>query len=84
MTLADAAKWIQDAAFAKFTNTSPAERAITIVVLDAGLAGVLSAHEVADAYLALYGDPHIQFGLASIWLVGPTPNTTTRLGTGRL
>ena len=82
--VADAAKWIRDAVFAKFTNTSPAERATTILVLDAGLAGVLSAHEVADAYLALYGDPHFEFGLASIWLVGPTPSTTTRLGTGRL
>lgn len=82
--MADAAKWIRDAVFAKFTKTSPAERATTIVVLDAGLAGVLSAHEVADAYLALYGDPHFEFGLASIWLVGPTPSTTTRLGTGRL
>jgi hypothetical protein len=82
--VADAAKWIRDAVFAKFTNTSPAERATTIVVLDAGLAGVLSAHEVADAYFALYGDPHLEFGLASVWLVGPTPSTTTRLGTGRL
>jgi hypothetical protein len=82
--VADAAKCIRDAVFAKFTNTSPAERPTSIVVLDAGLAGVLSAHEVADAYLALYGDPHVEFGLASIWLVGPTPSTTTRLGTGRL
>jgi hypothetical protein len=82
--VADAAKWIRDAVFAKFTNTSPAERATTIVVLDAGLAGILSAHEVADAYLGLHGDPHLEFGLASIWLVGPTPSTTTRIGTGRL
>lgn len=81
--VAGAAKWIRDAIFAKFTNTSPAERAKTIVLLDAGLAGVLSAHEVADAYLALYGDPHLEFGLASTWLVGPTSSTTTRLGTGR-
>ena len=84
VTVADAAKWIRDAVFAKFTNTSPAERATTILVLDAGLAGVLSAHEVADAYLALYEDPHFEFGLASIWLVGPTPSTTVRLGAGRL
>jgi hypothetical protein len=82
--VADAAKWIRDAVFVKFTNTSPAERGTTIVVLDAGLAGTLSAHEVADAYLALHGDPHLEFGLASIWLVGPTPSTTTRIGTGRL
>jgi hypothetical protein len=82
--VADAAKWIRDAVFAKFTNTSPAERGTTIVVLDAGLAGVLSAHEVVDAYLTLYGDPHLEFGLASIWLVGPTPSTTARFGTGRL
>jgi len=83
VSVADAAKWIRDAVLAKVTNTSPAERATTIVVLDAGLAGVLSAHEVADAYLALYGDPHPEFGLASIWLVGPTPRTTRRLGTQR-
>ena len=82
--VADAAKWIRDAVLAKFTRTSPAERATTIVVLDAGLAGVLSAHEIADAYLALYGDPHLELGLASICLVGPTPSTTTQLGTGRL
>ncbi len=81
--VADAAKWIRDAVVAKSTNTSPAERATTIVVLDAGLAGILSAHEVVDAYLGLYGDPHLEFGLASIWLVGPTPSTTTRIGTGR-
>lgn len=82
--VADAAKWIRDAICAKFTNTSPAECATTIVVLDAGLAGILSAHEVADAYLGLHGDPHLEFGLAGIWLVGPTPSTTTRIGTGRL
>ena len=84
VTVADAAKWIRDAVSAKYTNTSPAERATTIVVLDAGLAGILSAHEVADAYLATYGNPHMEFGLASIWLVGPTASTTMRLGTGRL
>lgn len=83
-SVADAANWIRNALFAKFTNTSPAERGRTIVVLDAGLAGVLSAHEVVDAYLALYGDPHVEFGLASVWLVGPTPSTSTRLGIGRL
>lgn len=82
--LADATRWIRDAVYAKFTKTSPAERATTIVVLDAGLAGVLSAHEVADAYLGLHGDPHLEFGFASVWLVGPTLSTTRRLGTGRL
>lgn len=82
--VADAAKWVRDAVVAKFTNTPPAERATTILVLDAGLAGILSAHEIADAYLELHGDPHLEFELASIWLVGPTPSTTTRLGTGRL
>lgn len=82
--VADGAKWVRDAVVAKFTNTSPAARATTILVLDAGLAGILSAHEVVDAYLALHGDPHIEFGLASIWLVGPTPSTTAQLGTGCL
>lgn len=82
--LADGAKWVRDAVVAKYTNTSPAERAITILVLDVGLAGVLSAHEIVDAYLGLHGDPSLEFGLASIWLVGPTPSTTARLGTGRL
>jgi hypothetical protein len=81
--VSDASEWIRHAVSAKSTNTSPAERASTIVVLDAGLAAVLSAHEVVDAYLALYGDPHLEFGLASIWLVGPTSSTTSRLGTGR-
>ena len=84
VTVADAANWIRDAVLVKLTKTSPAERAKTILVLDAGHAGVLSADEVTDAYLALYGDPHVAFGLASIWLVGPTLSTTTRLGTGRL
>jgi hypothetical protein len=82
--VADAASWIRRAVFSKHINMSPPELATTIVVLDAGLAGVLSAHEVTDAYLAVYGDPRLEFGLASIWLVGPTPSTTTRLGTGRL
>ena len=82
--VADGAKWVRDGIVAKFTNTSPGERPKTILVLDVGLTGILSAHEVADAYLALHGDPHIEFGLASIWLVGPTPSTTTRLGTGCL
>ena len=84
VSVANAANWIRDAVFAKFTKTSPGERGRTIVVLDAGLAGVLSAQEIVGAYLALYGDPHVEFGLASVWLVGPTPTTSMRLGVGRL
>jgi len=80
--VADAVKWIRDVVLAKSTNTSPAERATTIVVLDAGHAGILSAHEVVDAYLTSHGDPRIEFGLAGVWVVGPTASTTTRLGAG--
>jgi len=75
-----AAKWIWDAVFAKSNNTSPVERPKTILVLDAGLAGIISTNEVTNAYLSLYGDP-IKFGFKSIWLVGPTTNTTILLGT---
>lgn len=84
VSVTDAANWIREAVVAKFTVTSPAECARTIIVLDAALAGILSAHEVVDTYLGLYEDPKIEFGLASIWLVGPTTSTTIRIGTGRL
>lgn len=80
--VADAAKWLRDAVLDKATKTPPSERATTILVLDAALAGVLSAPEVGHTYLALYGDPQVEFGFAAVWLVGPTPSTTTRLGTG--
>lgn len=84
VSIADASKWVRDAVLAKANEMSSAVRATTIIVLDAGLAGVLSAPEVADTYLALYGDPHVEFSVAAVWLVGPTPSTTTRLGTGRV
>lgn len=77
----EGANWIRDAVVAKLTNTSPAERETTILVLDVGLTGILAEHEVVDAYLELYGDPNLEFRFASIWLVGPTTSTTTQLGT---
>jgi hypothetical protein len=84
VSLADGVKWVRDAVVAKIAHTPPAERGRTILVLDAALAGVLSAHEIADAYLGLYGDPQVEFGLAGIWLVGPTTSTTMQLGIGSL
>lgn len=81
ISVEDGAKWIRDAVRAKFTKTSPRERPKTILVLDVGLVGILSAQEVTNVYLACYGEPHLEFEFASIWLVGPTPSTTTRLGT---
>jgi hypothetical protein len=84
MSVEGAAKCIQETICKKFNKTSQDELAKTFLVLDAGLVGILSAHEVVNAYLALYGDPYLGFGFANIWLVGPTPSTTTQLGTGRL
>jgi len=84
MSVEEAGKYIQEAICKKFKRTSRGELTKTLLVLDAGLIGILSAHEVVSAYLTLYGDPYLEFGFASIWLVGPTASTTTQLGTGRL
>ena len=75
-----ATMWIRDAILAKFAKTSHAECTKTVLVLDAALAGILSAHEVVGSYLALHGNPRTEFGFHSGWLVGPTLSTTTRLG----
>lgn len=78
-TAVDGASWIRDAILAKVNKTPLAERGKTILVLDAGLAGVLSAPEVLETYFERHSDPRHEFGLAAVLLVGPTTNTTKSL-----
>jgi hypothetical protein len=53
-----------------------------LLVLDATNFGALSSRELVDAYLAAYGDPNVEFGFATTWIVGPTATSTFEIGVG--
>jgi hypothetical protein len=50
-----------------------------VLVLDAANIGALPTPALVEAYMKAHGDPAAEFGLAQVWLVGPTPTSTFRL-----
>ena len=60
------------------------QRANILLAIDARHAGVLASKPVVDGYLGRYGSPGVEFGFASVWVVGPTGEYCCRLGAGAL
>lgn len=79
-TIDEAVDALRDAIAHKCERTPPGERKRTILALDAGHAGALV--EYLDAYLARHGDPVREYGVASVWFVGPSEMIVVRVGTG--
>ena len=52
----------------------------TIVVLDAHHFGALVGRKLVGAYLAVHPEPVEEFGFKDVWIIGPTPPFSVRLG----
>jgi len=77
-----AVEWLRESVNAKAQKTSPAERPRTVILVDARHAGHLATPPILDSYITTFGSPTLEFGLASIWVVGPTVEYCARLGEG--
>jgi hypothetical protein len=71
-------KALHEAIDYKCARTPVAERACTIVALDAGHSAVLI--EAIDAYIQQHGEPTDIYGVASVWFVGPSELLVRRVG----
>jgi hypothetical protein len=74
--------WLASAIEEKAQRTSALQRPKTILAIDARHWGMLAAPTLVDAYLKAYGEPTVEYGLAAVWLVGPTNARCVRLGQG--
>jgi hypothetical protein len=75
-----AVEWLRMAVQKKgrrFRSSEP-----TILAVDAQHAGVLADETVLGQYVATYGSPALEFGFASVWVVGPTVQSCARIGEG--
>ena len=77
-----AANWLRTAITNKMLKFKISEPASTILAVDAHHAGILARQPVIDRYLSTFGCPHTEFGLASVWIVGPTAEYCMQLGGG--
>lgn len=78
----EAVKWLHEVITKKAERTPPAERSRTVIAVDIRHAGVLAEQPSLDTYLKTYDEPTAAFGLASVWVIGPTTEMTSRLGVG--
>jgi hypothetical protein len=77
-----AVEWIRAALDKKVYGTRPAQWADTILALDARHSGVLATPPILESYLSRYSSPAVEFGFASVYVVGPTVPYCARLGGG--
>jgi hypothetical protein len=77
-----AVEWLRSSVEAKAKDTSPAERPRTVVLIDARHAGHLGTPPILESYLSRFSSPVVEFGFASVWVVGPTVPYSARLGEG--
>lgn len=77
-----ATDWLHDAIAKKAGRIPPEERRCILLALDARHTGILANPSILTQYLASHGDPSVQYGFASVWLVGPTTEQCVRIGNG--
>jgi len=80
---AHAASWLRNAVMRK-SNVPATQSATVVLAVDARHAGVIAVPQLVHEYLAHYPTPVLEFGFASVWVVGPTSDYCCRLGEGRL
>jgi hypothetical protein len=78
-----AAHWVHDSLAHKAASLSTIHKAQMILAVDAAHFGPLASQEVVTSYVSQFGEPRQEFGFGAAYIVGPTPSSTTRLGTGR-
>jgi hypothetical protein len=77
-----AVQWIRLTLDKKTHGTRPAQWAKTLLAIDAGHSGILADPRITESYLCRFGPPAVEFGVASVWIVGPTTRFCVRLGPG--
>jgi len=82
VALHQAVEWLHDTVEAKARDIPRAQRASTILAIDARHAGLLARDTVADLYASRFGSPSQEHGFASVWVIGPIPRYCVRLGEG--
>jgi hypothetical protein len=80
--LQKAVEWLRSSVQAKVRDTSPAERPRTVILVDARHAGHLATPPILESYLSRFSSPAVEFGLAAVWVAGPTVPYCARLGEG--
>ena len=76
-----AASWLREAVDSKAAAPSLQDAPVLLAV-DARHAGVVALPDLVHEYLTRYRSPDREFGFASVWVVGPTADYCTRLGSG--
>jgi len=82
VTESHAASWLREPIAMKALRSSIGERRSIVLAIDARHAGVLGLGPLLTEYIRHYGPPVIEFGFASVWVVGPTVSQCARLGDG--
>lgn len=77
-----APQWIHQSLAHKAASLSTSHKAQMLLAVDAAHFGPLASQEVVTSYLSQFGEPRQEFGFGAAYIVGPTPSSTTRLGTG--
>ena len=78
-----AANWIATAVEKKQSKYSPADRAHTLLAIDAQMVGVLASPQIVKAVSQFHGDLCQTSGFGAVWIVGPSDSRCTRLGSSR-
>jgi hypothetical protein len=77
-----AVEWMRAALGKKAYGTRPAQWADNVLALDARHSGVLATPPILESYLSRFSSPTVEFGFASVYVVGPTIPYCVRLGEG--
>lgn len=82
VTIQQALEWLREAIDAKAQTIPLAQRGAMMLAIDARHAGLLAQEQVAARYITQFDPPALEYGFASVWVVGPTVKYCVRLGDG--
>lgn len=77
-----APRWVHETLAHKAASLTTNDKARTLLAVDAHHFGPLASQEIVTSYLSQFGEPRQEFGFGAVYVVGPTPSSTTRLGAG--
>jgi hypothetical protein len=63
----------------KVLRIAPRDRAKILLAIDANHAGIFGTKRIVDEYTGRFGSPDTEYGLDSVWIVGPTIEYCARL-----
>jgi len=80
--LKHAIEWLRGPIVEKAFGVPRSQLEQTILAVDVTHAGAVANPQFVSHYLQTYPAPSHEFGLASVWVVGPSPVLCRRLGSG--